>query len=184
MSLMQDDELILIWQQSASAVPDPAEIARLAGAASVKRFDRAIFWRNSLQYIAGLALCPVFVWQILTRPQIGTLWSLVALVCVGFVLFYIRRQHRDIKPLDPCADARSYQAAMLERIDKQIRLLDSSRYWYLGPICMPFFSGVMNGDSDVFLIVGIFAGGAWTSERWGVQRLRAERERIERLYED
>jgi len=192
MSSMHDDELMLIWQQSASTIPDPSEIARLAGAASVKRFDRAVFWRNSLQYLAGLALCPIFIWQILTRPLIGTVWNLVALVCVIFVLVYIRRQHRDIKPLDPCADARSYQAAMLERIDKQIRLFDSSRYWYLGPICMPFFSGVMNGDigtlrSDLlscYLIVGIFTGAAWSSERWGVQRLKAEREIVEGLYEE
>src|SRR5262245_49994003 len=125
MNSIEDDELLLLWQQSTSAEPDPVEIARLAGAASIKRFDRAVFWRNVLQYSAVLALCPVFVWQILTRS--GNVWSVVALVCVVFILAYIWRQHRDIKPLDPCADARSYQSHMLERIDKQIRLLDSSR---------------------------------------------------------
>ena len=184
MSSIHDDELILLWQQSASAKPDPAEIARLAGAASIKRFDRAVFWRNSLQYIAGLALCPVFIWQILTRPSIGTVWNLMALVCVGFVLLYIREQHREIKPLDPSADARSYQAAMLERIDREIRLIDSSRYWYLGPLCLPVFWGLLNGRPGVFLIVGIYAGAGWFIERWGVRRLTAERETIEGLYED
>jgi hypothetical protein len=193
MSSIQDDELILLWRQGASAAPDPAEIARLAGVASMKRFDRAVSWRNLLQYLVGLALCPVFVWQILTRPHIAVVWSAVALVCVVFILGYIWRQHRDLKPLDPSADARTYQAAILDRIDKQIRLLDSSRYWYLGPLCIPFFSQVLDAGNDVStwgqlqelaLFVGIFTVAAWLSERWGGQRLKAEREMVERLYED
>jgi hypothetical protein len=187
---MQDDELTLLWQQGNSEEPDANEISRLAGRASMKRFDRRIFWRNSVEYVAGVVLFVAFGWNLVIGRAVG--FSLVAILCVGFVLGYLWWQHRDLRPLDPSADARAYHAAMLARIDRQLRLLGSYRFWYLMPLSIPLFWGILetvNEDPsglwrDLTLLAAIFAAAAWLNENWGVRRLREERAKIDRLYEE
>jgi hypothetical protein len=192
MSSMHDDELALLWRQSVSADPDPEEIARLAGRASMKRFDRAIHWRNLGEYAAGVVLFVFLGRLILTGDGADRLWSVVAFIVVAFVLGYLWWQHCDLKPLDPSSDARAYQAAMLARIDKQIRLLGSYRYWYLMPLSIPMFWGILETLSDapvssqlwqLAVLGALFAGAAWLNENWGVRRLREERAKVESLYE-
>lgn len=189
MSSMNDDELTLLWRQGTSAEPDPDEIARLAGRASMRRFDRRIFWRNLLEYAAGLFLLVTFARAIVIgddRPL-----SLLAFVCIGFVMVYLWLQHRGLTPLDPSADARAYQAAMLARIDKQIRLLGTYRYWYLLPIYIIFlwWFGSIVRDHPLLAVLqlavntAVCVGAAWLNERWGVRKLRAERAKVEGLYE-
>ena len=190
MSQMQDDELTLLWRQGTSAEPDPVEIARLAGRASIRRFDRAIFWRNFGEYAAGVVLFAVFGWNLAIGRSVA--FNIVAAVCVAFVLGYLWWQHRDFAPLDPSSDARVYHAAMLARIDKQVRLLGSYRFWYLMPLSLPFVWGIFQNANDdlstiewnLVVFAALFAGAAWLNESWGIRRLRAERARIEGLYEE
>jgi hypothetical protein len=190
MSSLKDDELILLWRQGTSAEPDPAEVARLAGRASMKRFDRRIFWRNFAEYAAGVALLFFFGQGIVLDD--GRTISLVGFVCVGFIMVYLWSQHRGLTPLDPSADARAYQGAMLARIDKQIRLLRSSRYWYLLPLYIIFvwwFLSIVKMVPVLAIVqlavnTGFCAGAAWLNERRGVRKLRAERARIEGLYDE
>lgn len=190
MSDMQTDELILLWQEGTAAEPDPQEISRLAGRAAMRRFDQSVFWRNFLEYAAGLALFAVFGWNLLIGRS--AVFSLVAMVCVVLVLAVLWWQHRALTPLDRAADARAYHAALLARIDKQIRLLESYRFWYLMPLSIPLFWGVlesMSGDSfaigrDLMLLIALFAGTALLNERWGIRRLREERAMIEAIYEE
>jgi hypothetical protein len=193
MSLIPDDELTLLWRGAASSQPDPGEIARLAGRATLKRFDRAIFWRNFREYAAGLATLLVFAWLILTDTarKLGMLEFVYGgALGVVFVLAYLWWQHRSLTPLDPSTDARTYQAAMLARIDKQIRLLRSVRYWYLLPLYVPGLWVIKQvWKKDPFFAViclAIYTGAyvlvGWLNEVWAVRRLRRERSRIEGLY--
>jgi hypothetical protein len=187
---MQDDELTLLWQQGTSAEPDAAEISRLAGRASMKQFDRNLIRRNLGQYAAGLVLIVALGWNLAIGRSV--IVSLAAGVCVVFVLGSLWWQHRDLKPLDPSADAKAYHAAMLARIDKQLRLLGSFRFWYLMPLSLPFFWGILELVNehasalwrDLTVLAALFAAAAWLNEKWGVQRLRAERAKIEGLYKD
>jgi hypothetical protein len=192
MSSMKDDELILLWRQGTSAEPNPEEIARLAARASMQRFDRRIFWRNFGEYAAGVVMLPFLIWMIVTDDFIiGRAFGLTAIVCVGFTLGYLWWQHRSFAPLDPSADARTYQAAMLARIDKQIWLLSRSAYWYLIPLCLPslwvvgalwiFYKAIALATLGFMTLIFIAVG--WLNERWGVRRLQAERAKIEALYE-
>jgi hypothetical protein len=192
MSSMQDNELTLLWQQGTSGAPDPEEISRLAGRASMSRFDRAIFWRNFREYAACLVLLFICGWNIVTGEDRGL--GLLGIVCVGFIIGYMWWQHRDLVPLDPSADARAYQAAMLARIDKQIRLLGSVRYWYILPLAIWLLWVVLEdmnkrplaGVVELMMVVGMFAAGAWLNERsrWGVPMLRTVRAKIEALYDE
>jgi hypothetical protein len=186
---MKDDELTLLWRQGASAEPVPEEIARLAGRASMRRFDRFIFWRNFGEYAAGLLGFVFLGWLIVQGERLN---GLIGFVCVGFVLGYLWWQHRDLKPLDPSADARVYQAAMLARIDNQIRLLGSFRYWGLPTYVFLLWMGYAHSEPllatvrDLVLLASLYVGVVWLNERsrWGVPRLRTERARIQGLYED
>lgn len=187
---MQDDELTLLWKQGTSVEPDVQEISRLAGRATMKRFDRSILWRNFGEYAAGIVLFVTLRWNLVNGRSV--VFSLVASVCLAFVLVYVWWQHRDLRPLDPSSDAKAYHAAMLDRIDKQIRLLGSSRFWYLMPLSIPLFWGIFENASedpsglwrDLVVLTALFAAAAWLNENWGVRRLRAERAKIERLYEE
>jgi len=127
-----DNELQQVWQASSISQPaDPAEIARtIAGA--VHRFDRSIFWRNFREYAAGGVMLIVFAGSAALGH--GRIVPLVGVVAVSFVLGYMWWKHRNLKPLDPTADARAYKAALLARYDRQIQLLRSVRYWYFLPL--------------------------------------------------
>jgi len=206
MSQMQDDELTLLWRQGTSAKHDNEEIARLAGRASMRRFDRLIFWRNFGEYAAGLVVLVLSACGVVAGhdPALDPAVDLVTAGCIAFALGSLWWQHRDLAPLDPSADARAYQAAMLARLDKQIRLLGSVRYWYLIPLYLPGLwmviailrthdtSGLLGKYRPVGAVVYlaiqtvVFVGIAKLSERsrWGIPRLRAERAKIEKLYKD
>jgi hypothetical protein len=192
MSPMIDDELTLLWQQGTSGEPKPEEVARLSGRASIARFDRVIFWRNSREYISGLMMLPVLLWLVVTNG-IGRAYGITALAGVAFVMAYLWFKHWKFKPLDASADARAYQSAMLERIDKQIRLLSSVRYWYLLPLYLPglwVFGGSWTKNGPVAALLffafytAVFVFIGWLNESWGVRNLRAARAKIEALYED
>ena len=192
MSLINEDELVLLWRQGASTAPDPEEIARLAGRASIMRFDRLIFWRNFREYVAGLVLLAFVAWEIVTGKEGGI--PVIGLGCVSFILVYLWWYHRHFTPLDPSEDARAYQAAMLSRIDKQIRLLSTIRYWAVTPfaiLALADFLGEVRGRPVSAVLYLAFEIGSLVAvillnerSRWGVPRLREERTKIERLYEE
>jgi Na+/H+ antiporter NhaD/arsenite permease-like protein len=121
-----------MWQESALPQPaDPSEIVRQI-ANTVQRFDRQIFWRNFREYAAGGVMLMVFAYG--AAFDHGRIVSMIGVVAMSFVLVYMWWKHRDIKPLDPSADARTYQTALIARFDRQIQLLHNARYWYFLPL--------------------------------------------------
>ena len=129
-----DKELQQMWQESTFRQPaDPAQIARTI-AGTVHQFDRSIFWRNLREYAAGGVLLIVFAGSAVFGQGRIVLVPLIGVVAVSFVLGYLWWKHRNLKPLDPFADARAYQTALLARYDSQIQLLRGVRYWYFLPL--------------------------------------------------
>ena len=185
-----DDDLVRLWQDTALPTPDPAQLARRVAGMAVRRFDRAVMRRNAREY-AGSVLALLFAgrqWMIGgDHFQAGAL--VIAVVFVSGVLWW---QHRRVRPLDPSANARTYQAALLARIDQQIRLLGTVRYWYLLPLYIPAVIQAVNGSSrhpiGAWVVLGIvtatFVFIAWLNERLGVAFLTQERARVMSLYED
>ena len=184
------DELMLLWQQGLSPDPDPREVARLAGKASMTRFDKAVARRNLREYV-GFGLIFVFqLWRALWGREYAQ--ATLTLACAGFAMTYLWWQHRRIAPLDPAANARVYQAAMLALIDHQIRLLSTMRYWYLLPCYIPsLWMSIVTWPKSrsaailiLIVVTGLFVFLAWLNERVGVSMLRAKRQKIEALYAD
>jgi hypothetical protein len=185
-----NDELMQLWQQGASTEPDPDAVARLAAKATMKRFDTTIFWRNMREYAAGLVLMVVFGWQAVAGED--RVRHVISFACVSFVMGYLWWRHRGVPVPDPAADARVYQAAMLERVDRQIRLLKTVRYWYLLPLYVPVTlqsidawqrRGWVPAVTAMALVTVVFWFVGWLNERVGVGMLRKERDRIESLYQ-
>ncbi|GEM_PF-538231 len=128
-----DKELQKVWQEDVFPQPaDPAQLARTI-AVAVQQFDRKILWRNLREYVAGGILLIFFLSGALVPVRMVPVpW--IGVVAVAFVLGYLWWKHRELKPLDPTADARAYKAALLARYDRQIQLLRSVRYWYFLPL--------------------------------------------------
>lgn len=182
--LDHEEELIRMWQEH--SLNPPINAAQLAREISTKvqKFDRGIFWRNFREYAAGVLLMAWFLWQSVDPSR--RMLSVAGIAVVSFVMIYLWLSHRSNKPLDPSADARSYQKALLARYDLQIRLLSQVKYWYVLPIyawmvlVLTQISSKASWWRFVFVTV-LSAFVIWLNESYGVRKLRAEREKAESL---
>jgi hypothetical protein len=184
-----NDELILLWRQGTSAEPNPQEVARLAGRATMTRFDKTILRRNLIEYFAGGFLLIANLRSLWTGPYVAAPLGLITGVL--FVMLYFWHSHRTLVPLDAAADARTYHVAMLARLDHQIRLLSTVRYWYILPLYLPIVVQTYTlpnppGQKVVALtlVTGLCVGVIWFNEKHGVRRLRTERAKVESLYRE
>ncbi|MSV36375.1 MAG: hypothetical protein EXQ47_12385 [Bryobacterales bacterium] len=186
----QEKELIQMWQESSLSGPiNSGQLAREI-AAKVERFDRKILWRNRREYAAGVVLIVWFLW--LSLDPVRRPLAMAGLVAAGFVMIFLWRSHRGTPPLDAAADVRSYHAALLDRYDRQIRLLRRVRYWYVLPpylwmllviVLVP--SRFPGGRISHFLVATLFAAFvAWLNEGYGVRKLRASRRNAEALLQE
>ena len=183
-----DRELIGIWQQNLSpAGIEPTRIIQEISSRMTK-FDRTIWWRNFREYAAGGILIAFFSWRLLDSAM--RLLSLAGIVAVGFVMSYLWWSHRQITPVDPTADVRSYRAALLERYDRQIRLLSGVKYWYVLPLYSWILLSIMTTTPTqnvrrrvvASLIATAFAVFVvWLNEVHAVNKLRVKRMQVEEL---
>lgn len=187
----RDKELLRMWQEM-SLPPGSFDAGQLARelADRVGKFDRQIFWRNFREYAAGAVLTAWFVWQSFD-PARRTI-SLSGVVVVGFVMAYLWLSHRRTARLDPTADVKSYQLALLERYDHQIRLLKHVKYWYVLPIYLWLLLVIVTvpsrfpgGRISHFLVTTLFAAFVvWLNEGYGVRKLRDARKNTESLIQE
>lgn len=187
-----------MWQDSTFPhLADPAEIAHnIAG--TVRRFDRTIFWRNLREYAAGGLMLIVFGGSAAFGYERFVPVPLIGVIAVSFVLGYLWWKHRDPRPLDPSADARTYQAALLARYDRQIRLLSSVRYWYFLPLYLwilaatvanalhrpPHISPFAHATMVAIcfgVVTAVFGWLARLNERYAVRHLTEAKKRAESL---
>ena len=180
------EEWASLWQGHVTSKEDPERVARTI-MAQVWRFDQMLFWRNAREYAAGIVLLVVFLGQLaMGDDRVG---ALVGIGAVGFVMGYLWWKHRGLQPLDPAADVMTYKAALLARVDDQIRLLRSVTYWYLLPLFLPTLwqaGRVWNNSpwaAAVSLagVIAVFAFLRWLNITAGVNSLRATRAKVESL---
>jgi hypothetical protein len=185
--LEHENAYVSAWQNSALNGPDPGRLAAEM-ATSVARFDRKIFWRNAIEYVAGAV---VLTWSIYEARQ-GSPRAFVVIAGVVFVLGYLWWKHRTVRTLNPLADARSYQAALMKRLDDQVRLLSRVRYWCLLPLYPPMVWTAVVGWSrnpwgavaELALVTALFVIVALVNEVYGVRKLKADRAHVEALLQD
>jgi hypothetical protein len=153
------------------------------GCASIRHF-----WRNAREYAAGIVLLVVFLGQlVIGDDRIGALGGIGS---VGFVMGYLWWKHRALQPLDPAADALAYKAALLARVDDQIRLLRSVTYWYLLPLFLPSLWQALHvwdkspwaAALSLAVVSGIFGFLRWLNVTAGVGALLATRANVESMF--
>jgi hypothetical protein len=185
--VLPEDELMHLWQEHMDVGLDPERQARML-LTQAWRFDQKVFWRNFREYAVGLVLMTIFAGLVILGKDRQT--GAVGFACVGFVLLYLWRKHRQLAPLDPAADIASYRAALLGRYDAQIRLLRTMPYWYLLPLFVPMLSvaasawhrsrGAVWALLAVTTAAYVFIG--WLNVRVGVGVLRSARAKIELMF--
>ncbi len=185
------DDLVRLWQESVVPSPDPARLTNQLARMALGRFDRVVFWRNAREYAAVVAVMAFAVWRWTAGD--GHLQTGAMILATAFVAGYLWRQHRRLPSLDPGEPASAYQAALLARIDRQIALLSSVRYWYLLPLYLPVVVQAaqlwrlhqrMAAVAMLTVVAALYAGVAYVNERLAVDVLRRQRARVAALYDD
>ncbi len=181
-----DEDWAGLWQGHVAPGEDPERIARRI-MAQVWRFDHTLFRRNAREYGAGIVLLVVFLGQlVMGNDRIG---ALVGICSVGFVMGYLWWKHRGLRPLDPAADGIAYKAALLARLDDQIRLLRSVTNWYLLPLSLPTLWQAVHvwqksswaAVASLVVVAAVFAFVRWLNLTAGVNALLAARTNIESM---
>ena len=182
------DDLLRLWHETLLPQRDPELLARRVARMKLLRFDVAVARRNMREY-AGVAVVVILAgWQLMAGgDRVSAGLAIVAAISVGGFLVY---QHRHVRPPDPSMNARDYHAALLQRIDHQVRLLKKVRYWYLLPLYLPVLRVVAVAWSvrptAAFLfwlaVTVLFVFLGWLNERVAVRYLDDERKRIEAVY--
>jgi hypothetical protein len=198
MNGIQDDELIDLWRNVALPAPDPEEIAQWVGRTAVQRMDRFSTMMNFLTGAIGLSFLTLLGWA--TYEGIRLDVTLLGFLCVEPVLAYIWWVQRRTA-LDPTANSRSYQSAMLARLDRQIRLCRTARYWLLPILAWMLYVFLLDPAKPLWLLdvkqlsrdtaqtlvvhVVAYIAGVWGCEHspWGASGLSAKRAMILALYE-
>ena len=183
-----DDGLLRLWQESTVATPDAERVTRSLGRMALTRFDRAILQHDFREYAAFVFLLLFFAGQAAFGGD--RVQAAVGITAGLFVVSYLWRQHRRLTPLDPSADGRAYQTALLDRIDGQIRLLKDIRYWYLLPLYLPVVWTAaatwrrhpVAAVAGWALMTAVYVVVAWVCERVVVRRLTLERGAVASLY--
>jgi hypothetical protein len=186
MNADQEKELMKMWQESVLAAPMDARQLAMMIAKRVEKFDRKISWRNMREYVAGGGLIVWFLWML--RYPAQRYLSVAGIVAVGFVMIYLWLSQRKKQLLDPSADVRSYQTALLERYDRQIALLRRVKYWYVAPLygwmLLVLFTVPSTNVRRLPYFIAFTAFSAfviWLNEGYAVRKLRKARQDAESL---
>ena len=191
---LDEDKLLMgVWQEGGGN--EPAE--RVDMKSQIEKwthaFDRRIFWRNLIEYAAGVI---VLVRSGLEFASGERHWAvpLTSVVITIFILCYLWQKQRRGRPVDPNANAAEYRATLLARIDDQIALAASARYWYVLPAWIFFIVVFVTGavrtpnatriaqfGAEFLLATSVAVLIIWLNERYGIRGLRKARQRVESI---
>jgi hypothetical protein len=194
------DELGHLWKTQPVDAAVKGEEMRKIILNKTEKFDRTIRRRNIRETVAALAVAAFYIYATLVqRDGIARLSSAIITTGALYFVYYIWRggtepasstlSLRDLRPDQTLAD---YQRALVSKIDHQIRLLRSVKYWGL----LPIFVGLLIGSIGIvkehaekgtltwidgvapLLYTLVFAGIWWLNEVWAVRKLQRMRTKL------
>jgi hypothetical protein len=186
------DELRELWcSQPYAGVAKGEELVKLV-AKRTQHFDRAILVRNMLECTAAVVVAALLTQLAVRAHGLQRAGFIVIAASAVWIVYYLLRYGRGPANADPDQDLNAFKRALLERYDRQIRLLKSVKYWYLLPPYIGLLiesAGKLLNDAKVgqlpwrdFLLplfyTAFFAFGWWLNEVHAVARLRTERSRL------
>jgi hypothetical protein len=183
------DELRRLWEsESGERKIDESSVIRQVEKRA-RDFDRTIRFRDMRETGAGLLVAALFLWMAIhDRTPLQRAAHLWLAMCGVWIAYYLRRYARISHKPAPEQTLLAYRQGLLDRYDRQIRLLKSAKYWYI----LPFWTGLMlsayayldrTGDALRFCVmVGFMTllnGGLWwLNEVAGVRWLRNRQRRV------
>lgn len=184
------DDLREIWHSQPALPARTGEDIMTMVQERTRRFDRTIWMRNLIECIAGGVVCVLFLWVAVRNPDtITKTGALIVAASAVWIIFYLVRYGKSATRVDPAQNLTSYTHALIERYDRQIRLLRSAKYWYLLPMYVGLLTisvgilsqhtkaGGMNWE-DVLapaFYTAVFAAIWWLNECVVVRRLEQSR---------
>ncbi len=189
------DELRRLWNSdSGSEGAHAAELLRRLER-TTRVFNRTIRYRDLRETVAGAVVAAVFLWLASRdRTPLERAAHLWLAACGVWVVYYLWRYVKMSRKPAPDQTLLTYQQALLERFDRQIRLLKSAKYWYVFPFWIGFlFSAVAilvrTGSVAAFglMVACVSLASAaiwWLNDVAGVRYLRDERRKVEALTEE
>ena len=182
------DELSVLWQSGKN--PAGLDQAQLLEVIEQRRraFDRSIRARDLRESIGGLLVTVLFVAFALRGGSPISLAGDVWLAACGlWIVFYLRRYSGLSRKPSPDQSLASYRAELLERYDRQIRLLKTAKYWYVLPLWLGLMilsaSSLSGGHWVAFLaqaalFTAVNAGVWWLNEGPGVRAIQRKRQEL------
>ncbi|QOY88006.1 hypothetical protein [Paludibaculum fermentans] len=161
-----------------------------------RALDRQIAGRNSLECAAALLITAFFGWAALRAPSPLEQLGLAIVSLSGlWIIYYVRHHGRGPSPVDAGLDLSAYRKVLLENYSRQIRLLQTVQFWYLGPLYAGLLianagaalrltregRGVLGPVLTVTLVTLVFAAILLLNQRVGVGRLRSARKELVEL---
>ena len=186
------DELRELWcSQPYSGTRKGEDLVKLVEK-KTRQFDRAILVRNLIECAAGVVVGISFTHFAVGARGLQRLGFIVIAASAVWIIYYLLRYGRGPVNTDPAQDLNAYQHALLERYDRQIRLLKSVKYWYLLPPYLGLLiesAGELLNDAKLgplpwrdFLLPLFYTAFCafvwWLNEGHGVARLRMEKSRL------
>jgi len=188
------DNLESLWRTQPVDTNMKGEEMRQVIIQKTARFDRTIRRRNMREVIGALVGAVGFSYMAWAQTSWISRWG-AALVLATFIwiIYYFLRHGAGPEDPDPDQSAAAYQRALIGKIDHQIRLVRSAKYWFL----LPMYVGLLlltagdvmtrSGGSgvtwkDAFgpaLYTIVFAVIWWANDVYAANKLRSWRTQLE-----
>jgi hypothetical protein len=182
------DELRELWQSDINQAMDQRDLLREVER-RIRNFDHASRRRDVVDIVAMLVVIVVYLWLAVgEKTTFERVADLCLAACAIWVIFYVRRYAKLSRKPEPAQTLGDYRRALVERYDRQIRLLKNAKYWFI----LPMWSAVLLYDvayrvsggknlkfAMVLLVVTVsYAFAWWLYEGRGVRRLERQRREL------
>ena len=159
---------------------------------TARGFDRTIRFRDLRETAAGALVAAIFLWlAIHDRTALERAAHVWLAACGVWIVYYLRRYSKISRKPDPEQTLLTYQQELLDRYDRQIRLLKGAKYWYI----LPFWTGLLFSAVALLERTGNLAGFGlmvawvtlvnatlwWLNEAIGVRYLQDKRRELTAL---
>jgi hypothetical protein len=189
----QPDDLEQLWKTQPVETAIKGEQMRQIILKNTEKFDRTIHRRNIREVIAAFVVAVVFGYQVWGQQNgIARLGNVILVGASLWIIYYLWRH--GTAPADPNPDQSiaGYQRALVSKIDHQIRLARSVKFWYLLPMyvgLLTLSAGWLHDSAGVqaltwrdgifpLIYTLLFAGVWWLNEVYAVRKLEQRRMRL------
>lgn len=171
------DDVTRLWQtpeeDSRDEWPDDVVLMRVRGRAA--ELDRTIQRRDRLEILAAALASVLFMPLLFDASWVTRAGVVLFLVGAGLVVVKLRRARRN--PPDPAAPLGQVLRLERDRIDQQVRMLESALWWYITPLCLGviliFVGSTGLSWASLAYTAAVAALGIWI---WKLNRNAARRE--------